>query len=151
MRLKVNTRILFILILLSTLVMTSCHPRHEGGGEPGEGGTPNDTFFNRSVHTFLVIPTITAIIIDGTGKQINQSGILVSDNFGLGSVLRDTTNSSGAVSFHIVNPSFPMTFSATDHQGHTFTPVKVESAPIPNPIKIVEVGTDSIVTKPATK
>ena len=143
------------MILLTALAMTSCQPQHGEGREEAWGGRhpyqtgaqPSDTFWNSNVNTFLVIPTVAAIIVDSKGVQVPQSGVIVSANFGLGSVLRNSTNANGATTIPILGLLYPVTFTATDNGVHKFSVVRAEAPPLPSPIKIVESASDSIVTK----
>lgn len=124
MKLKVNTRILFVLILLTALAMNSCRPK---------------------VHIeATTIPTVAIIIVDTKGAPVNQSGITVTDNYGTGNILNYQTNSSGVATFHIGDPIFPMTFSATDGGHHTFSHITIESFHSnPDTIKLTESTVDT--------
>jgi len=144
MKLKVNTQILFALILFTALAMSSCTPhREEWGGHQSSdpNAVPSDTFWNANVHTFLVIPTAAVLIVDEKGQPVSQAGVIVSANFGMGNVLKSQTNSSGAASVQILGLTYPLSFTASDGGVHEFSTVTVQQPPLPSPIKIVESGT----------
>ena len=92
------------------------------------------------IHTeATTIATVVIIIVDSKGAPLNQSGVTVTDNYGTGNILHGSTSTLGQTTFHIADPTFPMTFTATDAAHHIFShPVKETLSPNPDTIKIVE-------------
>ena len=149
MKLKVNTQILFAFILLTALAMSSCTPHKEYGlwGHQDATGTTTDTFWSASGHTFLVIPTATAIIVDQKGNQVSQAGVTISTTFGGGNLLKTQTVSTGSASIQILGLTYPVSVTASDGGEHEFSTVTIQSPPLLSPIKIVESPATKTVTK----